>query len=96
MFIVMAVMVAAKSVVGHLLRKKKAIFPIIGKINMWIIFLLLFTMGLSTGHNQEIMNNLTGLGAKAIIIGIISTCGSILAATLLYHYLFKDSKKGSK
>ena len=95
MFIVMAVMVAG-IIVGHLLRKKKAIFPIIGKINMWIIFLLLFTMGLSTGHNQEIMNNLTGLGAKAIIIVIISTCGSILAATLLYHYLFKDSKKGSK
>ena len=95
MFIVMAVMVAG-IIIGHLLRKKKAIFPIIGKINMWIIFLLLFTMGLSTGHNQEIMNNLTGLGAKAIIIGIISTCGSILAATLLYHYLFKDSNKGSK
>ena len=95
MFIVMAVMVTG-IIVGHLLRKKKAIFPIIGKINMWIIFLLLFTMGLSTGHNQEIMNNLTGLGAKAIIIGIVSTCGSILAATLLYHYLFKDSKKSSK
>ena len=92
MFIVMAVMVSG-IILGHLLRKKKAIFPIIGKINMWIIFLLLFTMGLSTGHNQEIMNNLTGLGAKAIIIGIVSTCGSILAATLLYHYLFKDSKK---
>ena len=92
MFIVMAVMVSG-IILGHLLGKKKAIFPIIGKINMWIIFLLLFTMGLSTGHNQEIMNNLTGLGAKAIIIGIVSTCGSILAATLLYHYLFKDSKK---
>ena len=63
---------------------------------MWIIFLLLFAMGLSTGHNPEIMNNLSGLGAKAILIGIISTCGSILAATLLYYYIFKGNKKSRK
>lgn len=94
MLIVIAVMIAGVFV-GHLLKKNKRLFKFIGKLNMWIIFLLLFVMGLSIGNNPQIIDNLSGLGVSAILIGLVSTMGSVFAAYLVYKYIFEKGEKKS-
>ncbi|MCP9612881.1 LysO family transporter [Coprobacter tertius] len=78
---------------GHLLKKKKRIFPFIGKLNTGIIFLLLFVMGISVGNNREIMENITGLGSTAILIGIGCTTGSIIFTMIVQKIFFKEKIK---
>ena len=75
MFSVMGFMLAG-IFIGYFLKQQKKLFKIIGKLNMWIIFLLLFSMGLSIGNNKR-------------IIGLAATAGSVLLSIPLYKFLFK-------
>ena len=74
--------------IGYFLKQQKKLFKIIGKLNMWIIFLLLFSMGLSIGNNKSIIESLD-FGITAIIIGLAATAGSVLLSIPLYKFLFK-------
>lgn len=87
MFGVMGVMIIGICI-GYALRSQKKIQPLIGKITLYIIFFLLFFMGISIGNNEEIINNLGGLGIQAIIISVAGTGGSVLFAWLLFRTLF--------
>ena len=92
MFTIMTIM-GLGILAGHLLKKKKRIFPFIGKLNTGIIFLLLFVMGISVGNNREIMENITGLGSTAILIGIGCTTGSIIFTMIVQKIFFKEKIK---
>ena len=81
MFSVMGFMLAG-IFIGYFLKQQKKLFKIIGKLNMWIIFLLLFSMGLSIGNNKSIIESLDHFGITAIIIGLA------LPAVYCYLYLF--------
>ena len=48
-----------------------------------------FLLGISVGANKEIVNNLVSLGGQDILIALAATLGSILAASIVYHYFFK-------
>ncbi|MFQ7040311.1 MAG: LysO family transporter [Barnesiella sp.] len=63
------------------------------RITLYIIFLLLFFMGISIGNNKEIIHNLGGLGLQAIIIAVASTTGSVLLAWLLFRTLFNKHNR---
>ncbi|WP_294176850.1 LysO family transporter [Coprobacter sp.] len=88
MFSVMGFMLAG-IFIGYFLKQQKKLFKIIGKLNMWIIFLLLFSMGLSIGNNKSIIQSLDHFGITAIIIGFAATAGSVLLSIPLYKFLFK-------
>ena len=88
MFSVMGFMLAG-IFIGYFLKQQKKLFKIIGKLNMWIIFLLLFSMGLSIGNNKSIIESLDHFGITAIIIGLAATAGSVLLSIPLYKFLFK-------
>lgn len=88
MFNVMGFMIAG-IFIGYFLRQHKKLFKMIGKLNLWIIFLLLFCMGLSIGNNKSIIQSLDRFGTTAIIIGIAATIGSVLLSIPLYKFLFK-------
>ena len=92
MFNIMGCMIAG-IFIGFFLRKYKNLFRITEKLNMWIIFLLLFSMGLSIGNNREILSSLGQLGSTAIIIGFAATVGSVLLAIPLYKFLFKNNSE---
>ncbi len=88
MFNVMGFMVAG-IIIGYFFKQHKKLFKVIEKLNVWIIFLLLFSMGLSIGNNKHIIQSLDRFGTTAIIIGVAATVGSVLLSIPLYKFLFK-------
>ena len=61
MFGVMIVMLSGV-LIGYILRNIRAIPALVSKINIYIIFLLLFVMGLSVGSNPHVLQGLGTLG----------------------------------
>lgn len=92
MFWVLGTMVAGICT-GYLLRNRRKLFSQIGRFSMWIIYLLLFAMGLSVGSNDVVMSNLGGLGLRAIIIAMAGIAGSVLLSWLLYKYFFVSGEE---
>lgn len=92
MFWVLGTMVAGICM-GYLFRNYRKLFFHIGRLNMWIIYLLLFAMGLSVGSNDAVMDNLGGLGLRAIGIAMAGIAGSVLLSWLLYKYFFVSGEE---
>ena len=68
--------------VGFLFRKK-AVPAVPARIITYIVWLLLFFLGISLGSNPTVIENLGSYGIKALIIGVLAAIGSGLAALLL-------------
>ena len=77
---------------GYFLRRIPDI-KIIGKLITCSIFLLLFFLGISVGHNEKIVNNLTTIGLQALIITMGAIAGSILLAWFVYKKFFVKEKE---
>lgn len=77
---------------GYFLRRIPDI-KIIGKLITCFIFLLLFFLGISVGHNEKIVNNLTTIGLQALIITMGAIAGSILLAWFVYKKFFVKGKE---
>ena len=71
--------------IGYILRNIRAI----SKINIYIIFLLLFVMGLSVGSNPQVIQGLGTLGLLGIAISVVSIAGSVFLSWIVYRHLFK-------
>ena len=76
MFGVMIVMLSGV-LIGYILRNIRAIPALVSKINIYIIFLLLFVMGLSVGSNPQVIQGLGTLGLLGIAISVVSIAGSV-------------------
>lgn len=79
-------------VIGYLLRGKMK-FGGISKTITYVIYVLLFLLGVSVGVNPQIISNLTTLGAEAMVITLAALAGSVLAAWGIYHFWFKTNNK---
>lgn len=53
------------------------------------ILLLLFTLGIAVGANDELMRNLPTLGGQALLLTVAGMAGSIAGAVLLSRFFFK-------
>lgn len=82
-------LMAGGMLLGYLLRQKKQVIRTVERLTIWSIFLLLFLMGLSIGHDPQIFNNLPSLGLTALIISGAGIAGSLFAALILWKYLLK-------
>lgn len=91
MYLVISIMVAG-IVVGYFLRERKTITGINSRLTIWMIYLLLFFLGIAIGNNESIMNNLSGLGLTAIAISLSAVAGSLVSAWLLWVFLFKGKE----
>ena len=88
MFGVMIVMLSGV-LIGYILRNIRAIPALVSKINIYIIFLLLFVMGLSVGSNTQVIQGLGTLGLLGIAISVVSIAGSVFLSWIVYRHLFK-------
>lgn len=77
---------------GYLLRKVKAVPAFVSKVSIYLIFLLLFVMGLSVGSNPQVIQNFGKLGVTGIAIALVSVAGSVALSWVVYRYLFKKTK----
>lgn len=91
MFIVIGIMFAGIGT-GFLLRNRK--LPGLSQLTMGLIWLLLFLLGLEVGHNETLIRNLHALGLEALLLAIAGVLGSVIAARLLWVYLYR--RKGAK
>lgn len=81
MLIIIALMLGGIGL-GWLLRKRQ--LKRLPMVITFLIWVLLFLLGLQVGANPEIIQGLFTLGVDAIIISILCTLGSCFAAMLLY------------
>ena len=91
MFIIIGLMLTGM-LLGYLLRKRS--LRKIHKVITVIIWLLLFTLGIEVGGNEQIIKGLHTLGLEALILTIGGTLGSVIAAWALWKALYK--RKGGQ
>lgn len=78
--------------VGLLLRKQRLSW--IHRIITFLIWVLLFLLGVEVGGNEQIIRGLHTLGMEAILLTLGATLGSVIAAWALWKALYR--KKGGK
>lgn len=91
MFIIIGLMLTGM-LLGYLLRKRS--LRKIHKVITVLIWLLLFTLGIEVGGNEQIIKGLHTLGLEALILTIGGTLGSVIAAWALWKALYK--RKGGQ
>lgn len=91
MFIIIGLMLTGM-LLGYLLRKRN--LRKIHKVITVLIWLLLFTLGIEVGGNEQIIKGLHTLGLEALILTIGGTLGSVIAAWALWKALYK--RKGGQ
>ena len=85
MFIIIGIMLTGM-LVGYLLRSKRLTW--IHKIITFLIWLLLFLLGIDVGGNEAIMKGLHTLGLESLIITLAAVIGSTLLAWGLWYLLY--------
>lgn len=94
MFIIIGIMLTG-ILVGYLLRNKRLLW--IHKIITFLIWILLFFLGIDVGGNETIIKGIYTLGLEALIITLAAVIGSILCAWGLWHLLYiRNKEKESK
>ncbi|WP_419024850.1 lysine exporter LysO family protein [Emergencia sp.] len=75
---------------GSKLRHQKQITKLTGRIQTIAIIVLIFTMGMRMGSNEEVMNNLNSIGFSAFIMTIMIIFCSVTAITISRKFLKID------
>lgn len=82
---------------GYTLRTRLAskvgvISALNGRLTTWLIWLLLFMLGLEVGSNKQLIAALPTLGVEAMVLSVSATLGSCVLAWALW----KSMKGGEK
>ncbi len=84
MFIIIGIMLTGM-LIGYLLRSKRLTW--IHKIITFLIWTLLFLLGIDVGGNEAIIKGLHTLGLEAVIITLGAVIGSTLCAWGLWYQI---------
>jgi uncharacterized membrane protein YbjE (DUF340 family) len=76
-------------IAGFILRKYKGLFKKLDKLISYVIYMLLFLLGLTVGQNDIIIKSFHFIGLKALLITIASVAGSLILSVLVFHIFFK-------
>ena len=85
------VIMATGMVIGYLLRQKQAIFAVIDRVVMGIIFLLLFVLGISVGLNETVVSSIHIIGVKAVVLTLGAVAGSVSCCWIAWKLFFTES-----
>ena len=72
-------------ITGHLLTGHIKIS--LGRVITVLIWVLLFTLGLEVGGNEKILGGRATIGTDAIVIALLGTLGSMVAAAMLWRHI---------
>lgn len=90
MFIIIGVMLTGM-LTGYLLRNKRLTW--IQKIITFLIWVLLFLLGIDVGGNETIIRGLHTLGLEAVAITLAAVAGSTLCAWGLWYLLYIRNRR---
>lgn len=76
-------------IAGYILRKHKKLYQGLDKTVSYVIYLLLFLLGITVGQNETIIRNFHLIGLKALLITVASVLGSIILAAVVFHFFFR-------
>ncbi|WP_239383835.1 MULTISPECIES: lysine exporter LysO family protein [unclassified Muribaculum] len=88
MFVPITIMLIA-AVAGFLLRKVEAVHRC-GSAIKYMVWFLLFVLGLSAGMNDDIVYGFAQVGLVAFIFAFFGTAGAMIAAWAVYRLFFKS------
>ena len=95
MFVVFGFL-AGGLIAGWFLRRRR--FAWTGRLSVFLIWLLLFLLGLEAGGNRMVMQSLPSLGLEALGVAVACAVGSCVMALLLWTFVRKrgasDDRKG--
>ena len=80
-------------VVGAFLGSRKALRsrPLVwvGKLQFAALMILIVTLGVNLGANDEVVSSLGQIGLAALVITVLAMAGSLLCLTLLRRFVLK-------
>lgn len=82
MFKIILIM-ASGIAIGWLLRRRKLTY--LGKVTNFLIWVLLFLLGVEVGGDERIIRGIASLGLEAIAVAAGGVAGSALLALLLWR-----------
>lgn len=77
MFLIILIFLAGIGL-GYLSRSIRNLNLFSGRISFLLVFLLLFSLGLSVGMNNIIIDNLVMIGLQSLTIAIFAISGSVI------------------
>lgn len=90
MFTVILVMLSGM-LLGRLLRNRRMAF--LPRVVMFLIWVLLFLLGVEVGATPEIIRNLKSLGVEAFVLAVAGTLGSAVLAWALWRYAERSGER---
>lgn len=88
MYIIMLIL-AAGIVTGYVFRRRPRVAGTADRVTTWVIYLLLFTLGLSIGADREIMGQLGTLGLEGLVLAVCGLLGSTVCAWIVWRLWFR-------
>lgn len=88
--------------VGYIIRtkiscdKQLSIGTWAGRTTTWLIWTLLFMLGIEVGSNEQIIKSLPTLGVEALVLSVCGTLGSCALAWGLWKMAKQDKKGGEE
>ncbi len=79
---------AAGVCAGFAGRRIKA-FSHIGKAVSVTVFVMLFFLGMEIGADRQLLENISELGFRALVLALAGVAGSVLLSMVLYRALFR-------
>ena len=81
---------------GWVLRHHEGAKAVVGRVLTWAVWALLFLLGLSLGSDDVLLEQISRLGARAVIISSLSVLGCLISARLIGRRLKLDMPESSK
>ena len=75
-FLHLIVPLAAGIMLGFLLRNRQ--LPKLDKASVWIVVILIFSLGFGIGSNNELLSTLPQVGAQGLVIAALAILFSII------------------
>lgn len=73
--------------VGFVLRRRRKALEWAAKAAHWMVYLLLFFLGLSVGLNDTVIAALGSLGVQALVLSVGAVVGSVLTAVIIERWV---------
>lgn len=84
--------------IGAIIGSRKAVrvrpLPWIGKLQFVALMILIVTLGVNLGANDEVVSSLGQIGLAALVVTVLAMVGSVLLLSLLRRFVLKLNRYG--